>query len=209
MLKIVVVPNKILTSTVKPVKKIDKKIVELVNQMAKTLDAQVDPQGVGLAAPQVGEDLALFIVKKNKKAKLQVFINPKIIKHSNQVKDTIGVASEETLREADSARRAESLAEEKQHERQKLSQKKKPPQKLEGCLSIPRIWSPITRSGRILLEYQDLAGEVKKQWFGGFDSIIIQHEVDHLRGIMFTQRALEQNIPLYEEKDGELEKLKY
>jgi peptide deformylase len=91
----------------------------------------------------------------------------------------------------------------------KSLKKAKKPLKLEGCLSIPKIWSPVARAKKILLEYQDLTCQVKREWFQGFKAIIIQHEVDHLNGILFTQRALEQKNPLYEEKEGKLKKLRY
>ncbi len=71
---------------------------------------------------------------------------------------------------------------------------------LEGCLSIPRIWSPIKRAEKIRISYQDLEGNKKEQEFKGLDAIIIQHEIDHLQGILFTQRALEQSKPLYKEQ---------
>lgn len=87
--------------------------------------------------------------------------------------------------------------------------RKRKKQHFEGCLSIPKIWSPVKRSKKILLEYQTTEGEKKSEWFSAFDAIIIQHEVDHLNGILFTQRALEQKSQLYEEKKGKLVKLEY
>ncbi len=76
--------------------------------------------------------------------------------------------------------------------------------KLEGCLSIPRIWGPVKRSNKIYLEYQDLNSQIHKKWFKGFEATIIQHEMDHLNGIVFTQRSLEQKAPLYKESGGNL-----
>lgn len=186
MLRIVNTPNKILTTPVQPVKTIDNNIIKLVAEMEKTLDAQVDPQGVGLAATQVGVGLALFIIKPDPDGKAKAFINPKIIKHEslNTQPSTLNT----------------------KHSSQK-EKKKKEGTKLEGCLSIPRIWGPVKRAGKVLVQYQDLAGKTHEKWFSGFEAIIIQHEVDHLQGILFTQRSLEQNAPLYEEKDGELEKV--
>ncbi|NMB84298.1 peptide deformylase [Candidatus Roizmanbacteria bacterium] len=182
MLKIVLVPNKVLTTPVLPVETIDKKIVNLVEEMKLTLLSQHDPQGVGLAAPQVGVNLAIFIIKPTQKSKIEVFINPKIIDQI-RLKPFVSNTSSKPI------------------------VKKGTP--LEGCLSIPRIWSPVKRDKKILLEYQTMNGEKKTEWFKGFKAVIIQHEVDHLDGILFTQRSLEQNSPLFEEKDGELEKLKY
>jgi len=173
MLKIVHVPNQILTQPTKPVKKIDEKIKKLVKEMEETLLAQKDPEGVGLAAPQVGIDLSLFIIKPKKNEPTQVFINPKILE--------------------------KIFSSPKQQKTQKKKQIK-----LEGCLSIPKIWSAIERAEKILVEYQDLEGKINKQWFSGFVAHIIQHEIDHLQRILFTQRALEQKKKVYQEVDDEL-----
>ena len=81
--------------------------------------------------------------------------------------------------------------------------------KLEGCLSIPRIWGPVKRSDRIFLHYQDLASKKHLKWFTGFEAIIIQHEIDHLNGIVFTQRAVEQKGQLFREENEELVKIEY
>lgn len=169
MLKIVTVPHNILLSPAKPVEKIDGSVKKLIADMEETLEAQSDPQGVGLAANQVGLKLSLFIIKKNPKAKIQAFINPKILKII-----------------------------------EKKIRKKRRPIKLEGCLSIPRIWGPVKRADKILVAYQNLKGELKKEWFSGFVSTIIQHEIDHLEGVVFTQRSLEQKAPLYKEVHGKL-----
>lgn len=66
----------------KPVKKIDKKIEKLIKDLKETLAVQVDPEGVGLAAPQIGVNLRVFAVSfKNFK---RIVINPEIL----EVKDT-------------------------------------------------------------------------------------------------------------------------
>lgn len=142
--------------------------------MDATLIAQLDPIGVGLAANQVGLDLALFIMKPTPKAPTEVIINPKII----ELEPT-------TMRTQEQMEEDEDVP-------------------LEGCLSIPKIWSPVNRSQKILLEFTDLKNQVKQKWFTGFKAVIVQHEMDHLNGILFTQRSLEQNMKLYEEKNGKL-----
>lgn len=179
MFKIVLAPHAVLTKGVRAVKKIDKKIRELVYDMEETLIAQVDPQGVGLAAPQVNIDLAIFIIKPTLKSETLVFINPKIL-------DIKKLHPESN--EGENNKDEEDV-------------------KLEGCLSIPKIWGPVERNTKVLVEYQDLTGEKKTEWFGGFKAVIIQHETDHLNGILFTQRVLEQKKKLYEEKNGELQKI--
>lgn len=172
MLKIVSVPHPVLASKTKNVEKIDDVTKKLVYEMEETLISQSDPQGVGLAANQVGEGLSIFIMKKNPEADTQVFINPKIL----EIID----------------------------DKQKKPKKDKKGDKLEGCLSIPRIWGPVKRSTRVYLEYMDLNSQVHKRWFKGFEAVIIQHEMDHLMGVVFTQRSLEQKAPLYKETGGKL-----
>lgn len=180
MLKIVHAPAEVLTKGVRPVAKIDKKIQQLVYDMEETLIAQVDPQGVGLAAPQVGVDLAIFIIKPTLNSDTEVFINPKIIERVEGQKSKV-----------------ESRKKDKNTDEEDI--------KLEGCLSIPKIWGPVTRSAKVYLEYQDLTGEKHTEWFTGFKAVIIQHETDHLNGVLFTERVLEQKGKLFEEKNGELE----
>ena len=75
---------------------------------------------------------------------------------------------------------------------------------LEGCLSVPRIWAPIDRDWMIRLSWHDEYQKLHEQDFEGFQAAVIQHEIDHLDGILFTQRAMEQGKPIYEERGGKL-----
>lgn len=174
MLRIVNVPHPVLANPTKTVDKIDEEIRKFVYEMEETLASQSDPQGVGLAANQVGRDLSIFIIKKSPQADTQVFINPRIIRT-----DPVRVSPSK-------------------------GKSRKNGEKLEGCLSIPRIWGPVKRSSKVLIEYQDLNSQSHKRWFKGFEAVIIQHEMDHLNGVVFTQRSMEQNAPLYKEVDGKL-----
>lgn len=172
VLPIVKVPNIILTTPTKPVKKVDGKIRKLLKDMEETLIAQTDPEGVGLAATQIGLSISLFIMKASKTAPCRSFINP-------QIKEIVS----KTQKDAE----------------------KKDTSSLEGCLSIDRIWSPIRRPQKVLLAYLDSEGKAQEEWFEGFDAVIVQHEVDHLNGVLFTKRAIEQNKKIFKEIDGELE----
>ena len=187
MLKILTAPNSVLTARTKPVNKVDKKIKKLVIDMEETLLTQSDPQGVGLAAPQVGYSLALFIIKAKPSAETQVFINPKIISSHSEPK-----VKNLAKRSAGSFAGAQDDSEEK----------------MEGCLSVPRIWAPLKRPSKVRVEWQDMDGQIHNEWFSGLNSIIVQHEIDHLKGILFTQRCLEEKVTLYEEKGDKLVKLK-
>lgn len=175
---IVQIPNSVLTSPTKSVTKFDEKLRKIIKEMSEALLKCVDPQGVGLAAPQVGLSLQLFIMKPHEESEIVCCINPKILK--------VEYIPETPL--------------------EKKNKKKSPP--LEGCLSIPKIWAPVNRPNKVLLTYQDETGRVLENWFTGFEATIIQHEIDHLNGILFTSRATEQNNQIYQEEDGELVKIK-
>jgi peptide deformylase len=74
----------------------------------------------------------------------------------------------------------------------------------EGCLSVPGYWGKVKRHWQIKLAYQDLQGKKHHQKFKGFLSTVIQHETDHLNGILFVDRILKQKGKIYKvEKDKE------
>jgi peptide deformylase len=68
----------ILRKKSRPVTKIDKKVSDLIKDLKETLNAQKEPEGVGLAAPQIGKTLRIFVAKY--KGFERVVINPEIIK---------------------------------------------------------------------------------------------------------------------------------
>lgn len=176
-MKILTAPHTILTQKSESVKQINQRIVKLIEEMKIILNAQTDPPGVGLAAPQIGSALRIFLMKPTKKSLISVFINPAIINDKTH-----------TMQDKTSANRPEPKAN----------------SKLEGCLSLPRIWGKVERAKTICIEYTNVEGERKKDCFSGFEAVIIQHELDHLEGILFTQRVVEQNESLYEERAGDL-----
>jgi peptide deformylase len=166
--KVVDVKNPILRKKAKPVEKIDTKVLKLIKDMKETLNTQKDPEGVGLAAPQIGKSLRIFIVDYKKLKR--VIINPEIIELSEQ----------------------------------KLKTKEKPKNKeiLEGCLSLPHYYGPIRRAKKIKIKYLNEESKEQIEEFTGFNAQIIGHEIDHLNGILFVDKILEQNAPLYK-FDGE------
>ncbi len=76
--KILLSSDPVLRRQSKPVGKIDKKVLDLIKDLKDTLDVQKDPEGVGLAAPQIGKNLRIFVAKY--KSFERVVINPEIIK---------------------------------------------------------------------------------------------------------------------------------
>lgn len=130
---------------------------QLIADMFETMYAA---SGVGLAAPQVGQSIRLFIVdaspfaededgKPTEDAHLKdfkrIFINPYIVEEEG----------DEWAFE-------------------------------EGCLSIPNIREDVMRPPRIVLHYQDEKFKEHEEDFDGFAARVIQHEHDHLDGILFT-----------------------
>lgn len=73
---------------------------------------------------------------------------------------------------------------------------------MEGCLSMPELYGPVPRWEWIKVEFQVLEnGKLvdKKQKFEAFEARVFQHELDHLDGILFTDYALEYDLPVYKE----------
>ncbi len=69
---------------------------------------------------------------------------------------------------------------------------------LEGCLSIPGVWGTVNRSPKLTLSYQDETGKTHEEEMSGFLATIVQHEMDHLQGVLFTKRVLEQKNTFYQ-----------
>lgn len=176
MLTIITAPSPVLSQSAQRVGTVNKDIQILLEDMKKTLAATRDPEGVGLAAPQIGKSLQLFIMKPSSKSEIEVIINPSIVNNDQDKNSPPGSASDSASVRA---------------------RKKKPPTKLEGCLSLPSIWGVVQRSPKVSISYTDETGTTKKKTFIGFPAIIVQHEFDHLQGILFPKRVLEQNGTLY------------
>lgn len=68
---------------------------------------------------------------------------------------------------------------------------------LEGCLSVPGYYGEIFRAEKIKIRYLDQKGETKEQKISGLEARIVQHESDHLDGLLFIDRLLEQKGRLY------------
>lgn len=60
----------------------------------------------------------------------------------------------------------------------------------EGCLSVPNERGQVARAVQIRVRYQTLNGETVERDFSGFPARIVQHEVDHLNGVLFVERLM-------------------
>lgn len=82
------------------------------------------------------------------------------------------------------------------------SGKKRKP--LEGCFSVPGIWGVVKRDPEITVSYQTTKGKNITRKLKNFPAAVIQHEIDHLEGILFIDRVAEQKGRLFRlEKDEE------
>ena len=58
----------------------------------------------------------------------------------------------------------------------------------EGCLSVPDFTGNVTRNAAIKMSYMDMDGAKRQLETSGFEAVVIQHELDHLDGILFIDR---------------------
>ena len=146
----------------KEAEEIEKDYPELDKLIEDMFETMYAASGVGLAAPQIGKSIRLFIVdgspfaeddeegEEDPKAEgmenfKKVFINP--------------------------------IIEEEHGEEWGFN---------EGCLSIPKIREEVFRKERVVISYYDENWELKEETYEGYAARIIQHEYDHVDGILFT-----------------------
>lgn len=146
----------------KEAQEIDKNYPELDTLISDMFETMYKAAGVGLAAPQIGRSIRLFVVDGSPFADTdededpdpmaegmedfkQVFINPII-----------------------TAEEGEEWGFN------------------EGCLSIPKIREEVYRKGKIHISYYDADWNYHEETFDGYKARIIQHEYDHIEGVLFT-----------------------
>ena len=130
-----------------PVDCVNDDVKKLIEDMFITLEKS---NGIGLAAPQVGKNIRLFIVQIEESEGM-VFINPEIIRTSEDLC---------TME--------------------------------EGCLSIPKVYEKVVRPKNITVQYMDINGRKQLLEAGGLLARVIQHEYDHLNGVLFVDRLEEE-----------------
>lgn len=152
ILKIKKYPDPILRRKCQGVKEVTEEIKNLGWDIVETIE---ENEGIGLAAPQVGELKRVIVIhpikerspeEKSKKLS-QVFINPEIIKRSK-----------------------ETIIDE------------------EGCLSFPGLFLKIKRAKEVEVEALGKEGEKVQIKAEGLPARILQHEIDHLDGILFIDK---------------------
>ena len=139
-------PEPILRQKAQPVPVLDADLQRLIDDMVETMYAA---PGIGLAAPQVGVSLQVFVVDvtsgKDPHA-LMTFINPQLVLLDGRVRED------------------------------------------EGCLSVPGIYGLTPRAAKVLLRGLNRAGEAVEITGEGLLARALQHEMDHLQGLLFFDR---------------------
>ncbi len=75
---------------------------------------------------------------------------------------------------------------------------------MEGCFSVPQIYGSVTRPQEVDVKYYDMHGKLQQAHFKGLAAKIIQHELDHLNGILFVDHVHSQNGKVFKvQKDKE------
>ena len=150
LLPIVTYSDPVLREKTTPLTKDYPQLSELIDSMFETM---YNSHGVGLAAPQIGKAIQLFVINADPMMEEdeaesiigeQVFINPRITKSSDQ----------------------------------------KIPME-EGCLSIPDVRDKVFRPNEITITFLDRNFEQQTLTADGWLSRVIQHEFDHLQGVLF------------------------
>ena len=177
-MQILTTPHPFLKHKAKLLHAWDKKTAKEVKEMEELLRKTTNPKGVGLAATQVGLDKRLFILLDETSNSVKIFVNPEVIEKSKKMLS--------------------------------VAYKKKKDRWLEGCLSIPKIWGFVDRPYSIKLKYF-IPKQIDGKWvlseqitdYEDVESAYTQHEIDHLNGVLFTDRILEQHGQMLREtEDG-------
>lgn len=74
----------------------------------------------------------------------------------------------------------------------------------EGCLSVPGIWGKVRRHSVIKVLYQTPKSTKVIRKFRGFTGVVVQHEIDHLEGVLFIDRVIKQDGQLYKLRKDKL-----
>ena len=143
--RILLLGDPILRQACDPVTKVDDDVRALVDDLTDTM---YEADGIGLAAPQIGVPLRVFVYDvREPEGAPGALINPAIVEESGQTKEE------------------------------------------EGCLSIPDLRELVARAERVVVEGLDRDGREVRLEADGLLSRCLQHEIDHLDGILFIDRV--------------------
>ena len=141
---LIILPDPVLRQLSKPIERVDTDLQRLADDMLETM---YDAPGIGLAAVQIGVPRRMLVIdvsREGEEKQPQVFINPEIVKSSDE----------------------RSVYE-------------------EGCLSIPDYYAEVERPATVSVRYLDRNGKEQTVEVDGLLATCLQHEIDHLNGVLF------------------------
>jgi peptide deformylase len=141
---LIILPDPILRQLSQPIERVDADLQRLADDMLETM---YDAPGIGLAAIQIGVPRRMLVIdvsREGEEKQPQVFINPEIVKSSDE----------------------RSVYE-------------------EGCLSIPDYYAEVERPAVVSVKYLDRNGKEQTVEADGLLATCLQHEIDHLNGVLF------------------------
>lgn len=141
---------------------IDETYVDLETLIEDMFETMYRAKGVGLAAPQIGKNIRLFIVDGS----------PFSEKEEGEDDDPRALGIENFKKVF-----INPIIEEEEGEEWSFQ---------EGCLSIPKIRENVSRKSDIVISYYNENWELKEERYSGYAARIIQHEYDHIEGVLFT-----------------------
>lgn len=183
--KLIIYPNDILRQKSCRVKVLNKEVGEVVRRLKTVLkETRIS---AGLAAVQMGYNLRIFGVKcyeceEGKDCgEVNIYINPRVVSGKGE-KGYLFLESEDGRRE----------------------------EFLEGCLSFPGLFGTVKRWREIEVEYEaegmSNALVRKRENLSGFAAVVFQHELDHLKGILFVDRVKKEGGKLFKNEKRKMVK---
>ncbi len=151
ILRIHLFGDPILRARAAPLERVDRATRRLIDDMIETMR---EADGVGLAAPQIGDARRIFVAELDEQ--VYVFVNPEIVDASSETETGD-----------------------------------------EGCLSLPGYVGEVERHLRVTVRGLDRRGRPRTVAAEGLLARCVQHELDHLDGILYTDR-MKPDAPLYE-----------
>lgn len=182
-MKIIHVPHPTLREKAEPITVVDKKLKVWLKDLGTTLKNHKKPPGVGLAAPQVNLSKSAFVTYLPK--------DPNSDKGRSIITTFINPEIVDHSTELTFGPDPDNPI-------------------VEGCLSIPHLYGAVPRWQWVELKFDTLKNDElisQSLRFTDFAARVIQHENDHLHGILFTDYSLQLDLPVYFSKEGRDEKM--
>jgi peptide deformylase len=164
VLPIVVYGDPVLRKKCVDIEKSHENLSTLIQNMYETM---YEANGVGLAAPQVGKAIRLFVIDASPFAEVDEDEEPEF--------------TAEEMKQMDGFKKTfiNAIITNEEGEEWKFN---------EGCLSIPKIREDVLRKPDVTIEYYDEDFKKHKETYNGVIARVTQHEYDHIEGILFTDK---------------------